>query len=473
MGLPSLRNRTLARSPELQGGPWVRQYQASGWVRALSHLAADFPAPGASEDVWHAFIGSSLKLPGTVLAVAAVVALAIPMVMCLCHPRLRSHKGGPPLTHLICACCVTLACLGAAASLTLSANGASFGTATWQLNRAGQDVAMASKQADALNASGIAVVRDLQSIKTGCPPATWEFVGDSVANIVHEVEGYIAEVGDVDRVLAELPHRLAALEATAGVAGRMVSWCLALPWALVLASCAAIAVTVAVVEHSGKRCATRCEKCELPCLGLGCVAPAMFLVSAVAAAELSLSILSSSFCGAADETALRYAKATFGDGSGGFNMTRYYLQGQGDNPALAHLDYAEGRVGVALNWVRRYGRQIDRTCPQWGLETSVVLNLQNVLNSINETEALLAPSNIYAYYQATVHETVCGDNVSGLAYAALLQLTLGLICLPALICTASCVIEGFIEERSLVHGIHNFDPLTQDDCDDGLDGPLD
>merc|ERR1711920_1163134 len=104
---------------------------------------------------------------------------------------------------------------------------------------------------------------------------------------------------------------------------------------------------------------------------------------------------------------------------------------------------------------------------------STILNLESVQLSMNSTGDLLAPDHVYTYYEATVHDLVCGTAVPGVTAAATLQLLLGLVCLPALLCAASCTIDGLIDERSLLHGIYNFEPLAQDDRLD-LDGiPLD
>jgi len=326
--------------------------------------------------------------------------------------------------------------------------------------------------AHALNASGTAVVTDLMRLHRDCPPNVWKYLGESPDNIVTQVTGYISEVQGLSRSVEDVPSRVAMLQDQLASVGTVVNLCLALPWSLVLACFVAICLTLLVVEHSGGKCARRCEQFEMPCLGLGCVAPAVLLVSAVASAELLLGILVSGFCLAPDSTAMSYAGDAFGVNSSAFNMTRYYLTGNGSNAALLHLGLAQTEINSAIAWVRRYGDVIAKTCPQWGAEGAAILNLQNVQYSMNETQSLLSPSNIYAYYQATVHETVCGTLPPYLVGSATLQMLLSFLCLPALLCIASCTIDGLVDERSMNHGFHDFDLLAQDDRLD-VDSPLD
>lgn len=448
--------------PEVLNASWVERYQASRWVRLLASFAEEFPVPTASGEIWHDWLNGSLAFPFTIFLAGSAASLVLPLVLYCCHPKL-SFRGRLHLPLLVMACILTLVCLLATACVTTWTNTESISVVAWQLNHISQDVDMAAKLAGALNQSGVAVVTNLARLKTDCPPGIREYLSESVDSIVHDVNGYIAAVCALSGVLDEVPQQIDILqEQTAGV-GHALARCLGFSWTLAFLSCCAIAVTVAIVEYSGSRFARRCELCDLPCLSLSCVAPAMFLVSAVAAGELAVGILSSAFCLMADETALRYAEVSLGRDSNAFNMTRYYLAGNGVNPALEDLTSAEERVGRAITWVKRYGDIIARTCPQWDDEGSSILHLETVQNSMNQTAGLLAPHHIYSYYKVVVHELVCGTAVSGVTAAALLQLFLALVCLPSLICAASCTINGLIEERSFLHGI-SFDPLAQDEC---------
>merc|ERR1719277_2042558 len=95
---------------------------------------------------------------------------------------------------------------------------------------------------------------------------------------------------------------------------------------------------------------------------------------------LLLGILTSGVCINADDAALAYAREGFGQNSHAFQLTRYYLAGNGPNPALKHLSAAEVQIADAIQWVRHYGDMLAKTCPDWALpqESATVANLQTV-----------------------------------------------------------------------------------------------
>jgi len=179
--------------------------------------------------------------------------------------------------------------------------------------------------------------------------------------------------------------------------------------------------------------------------------------------ELSLGILTSAFCVDADGITLGWAEEDFGlEKRGPSQLVRYYLTGDGENPALAHIDTAQRRISSCLQWVENYKAEVERACPQWQA-WAMNQNLVAVEGSLNQSKALLLPANIYPYYHQTVHNIVCGSTVSGLGWLVIFQAMLGLICLPALACTASCLLESLMTERRMGHG---FDLLQQDEQED-------
>merc|ERR1712039_78230 len=143
----------------------------------------------------------------------------------------------------------------------------------------------------------------------------------------------------------------------------------------------------------------------------------------------------------------RYARKQFGgDESNGFNMTRYYIAGVGSNPALVVLGSAESALGVCEDWMGKYKGIISKTCPMWQ-PWNITLNLQAVVVSLKETKTLLAPSQIYPRYELAVHNLLCGSAVSGVGWVATLEALLSILCLPALVCSASYLQQGLMVER--------------------------
>mmetsp|Transcript_56952 Transcript_56952/g.165042 ORF Transcript_56952/g.165042 Transcript_56952/m.165042 type:complete len:495 (-) Transcript_56952:207-1691(-) len=447
-------------------GEWVQRYSANGCIRTLGRFAAPFPQPGSPEWAWQDYVDDSLPVPWAILAVGVVAAVALPLVLHFCHPKLRSRDLGPPWPFLYAAGGATLACVAITAFLGIQAQRASFVTASENFRGVYEDVRMSEKLAEALRVSGSAVMTDLQELNVHCPPNIRDLFMGSVNNILHEVGAYMAEVARSQHTTRQLPDQIEALELRTRSIGDIVAMFLGLPVVLTLLCCAAVVMTIYVIEHSSTKCAKRCEKCEMPCLALGCVAPAMLAVSLVAAAELGVGILSSGYCLHADKLSMGYAMATFGPHSNAFALSRYYLDGDGPNPALQHLSKAQVQIVDAIQWVRHYGDVTARSCPMWRKEDAVVLNLQTVQYSMNATSHLLSPYHVYPYYDHTMHEIICKRLPQNLAAAALFQMILALICLPALLCTASCVVDALIEERSVLHGLHKFERLAQDAMSD-------
>jgi len=183
----------------------------------------------------------------------------------------------------------------------------------------------------------------------------------------------------------------------------------------------------------------------------------MVLLVLVAGAELSLGIQLSAFCRDPDSAMVQYAEEAFGAGSHGSNLTRYYVAGQGANQALLDLSRAEGQVHSSVAWMLKYREAIQRTCPEWQ-PWNVTMHLRAVLFSLSETRRLLGPTHVYAHYRAAVHEFGCRNTVSGLGWLVVCQVLMALVALPALACTASCLLKGLTAERELGH---RFDLLPQ------------
>jgi len=317
---------------------------------------------------------------------------------------------------------------------------------------------MASQLAEALNVSGVALIDDLDRLDVDCPAAIQPYVGNSSEYAKKYISAYIQQCKELSHSLVRAPEMLERAHRISRRIGYFLLACATVPSLAVVVCIIVITATVFAMEHGNGKCVRRCERCSHACLGIGCVAPVMLLIALVAAVELALSITASSFCLKPDSTALGYAQSAFGANSNAFNLTRYYVTGEGTNPALLHLEQAQERIAKSEQWMARYGDAIERTCPRWAAEQKALLNLRMVRSSLKETVLLLRPANVYSYYSDSVHEVVCEHAVSGLGSIAFLQLLLGLVCLPLLLCTASCTVEILRLER---HGMHGFGLLSQ------------
>lgn len=458
-------------------GEWVREYEPASSVVMLSRFAVQSPVPGSPVSAWHSFFWVSAVLP-IILVVAGGCAATI--VFTGVHSRKPksiivrffdslccSLCSGTPWRRLVAGGAVTITTLWVAASVVLATKSYVLSTLSWQLGRASQDVEMAAKLATALNESGTSVLTSLKRLKTDCSNDVEEYLGKAVDDIANQIKGYLEEVNSISGVLVHFPADVEAFHIEMDRYGGYLTLCLVSPWVMVLLCGAVIIATAWIAEHSGRACARRCEHCEISFFGRVCVAPAVLLVSIAAGLELLLGIVTSGLCLVPDETVLGFARHSFGQNSGEFDMARYYIRGSGVNPGFEHLRLAEKDIVDAIAWVRHYGDVLAKTCPQWGQESSAISNLQIVQYSVNETQSLLAPQNVYPYYQTVVHGLLCDSLPGGLAKVALLQILLAFVCLPALLFLTVDLVDSLIDERALAHGAHNFDLLAQDSDGDG------
>jgi len=450
-------------------GPWVHQYEASSWVHSLSQLAPDQPQRFSSDALLD-YTTSALPLPLVLASMAFLVALLVPSVLQCCLPKIRSPSAGPPWRLNIAAGLATI-CFWAIALISSHQTVSNSLTVAFSvLDHSAETVERATSLAQAFRASGEAVVADLQRLQTDCPASVQDYVSGSVAKIVGEVQGYLADIEQLTMALKQMPEQIDWFTENAQELGELVSGLITVPASLVFLCFVALCGTLVLSEFSGRRCARRCAGCEMPLVSWVCVMPAILAVGAAAACQLLIAISVAGLCPSADETVLDQAKVFLGSNSTEFSTIKYYVIGSGPNPLMEDLADAQVEIVEAMDWVQNYGAALTQTCPAWGKEGVAVLNLQTIQYSMNETERLLAPGHIYPYYDETIHETFCRSIPEDMALVALLQALLGLVCLPLLACTASCVHDSLIDERAMVHGVPRFDLLAQES--DG-EGPLD
>merc|ERR1712217_231946 len=157
-----------------------------------------------------------------------------------------------------------------------------------------------------------------------------------------------------------------------------------------------------------------------------------------------------------------YAGAKFGLGSIEFNMTRYYITGEGPNPALKSLKYSHALIESCYEFFRDYQDDFEKMCPQWA-PTNVTVDLLIAWGGSEQCDRLLGPANIYPYYHSAVHEIICGSAVSNLGWLIFFQVLVGMLCLPVVTCMASWFLVGVTAERENFRG---FSLVSQEELDD-------
>lgn len=449
----------------LSTGSWIRPHVASPWVQALARWGNNFPTADASEMDWSEFESSSLKLPTIFFSLSACFALAVPLVLCCCHPHFRGSKAPPrpPWETFGAAACTTLAFFAAACcACDLAAGSTGLAAASQELRSASADAWGARRYAQAMNVSGAAILHDFDDLLGSCPGDVQRYLKNSFNDLKRDVVLHNAAASRLVMSLVGLPEMLADAEAWLSSVGHYYVWFVAYPsLALIACCCAVTSASLAVAEYAGPRVAKRCERFQPPCVSVSLVAPGMLLVALAIGAELSLGIKLSALCMHVDARTLNYVEATLGNESVGANMTRYYIAGpsHGQNQALRDLQEAENQIRSSVAWMVKYREAVERTCPRW--QSSVATsNLQSSLFSLNESWTFLAPSRAYGHYHTAVYELGCGSIMSGLGWLVVFQALLLLGCMPLFVCSASCLLQGLMVEREVGH---RFDALPLDE----------
>eukprot|EP00931_Biecheleriopsis_adriatica_P048398 TRINITY_DN27958_c0_g1_i1.p1 TRINITY_DN27958_c0_g1~~TRINITY_DN27958_c0_g1_i1.p1 ORF type:complete len:486 (-),score=76.24 TRINITY_DN27958_c0_g1_i1:7-1431(-) len=443
-----------AASTSAEDEDWVHHTQVSNWVRLLADWGSNFPDPGTGHSGWQGFLAGSLSLPIVLIVLGAITAAVTLFVLCRVHIKASAPQGRHPWMHFAMICMATLALFVVGMYFCLVEGNKGYMLASSELASAGGDVRTAKDMAEALNISGGSVGQNLDRLYSQCPASTHQFLKASVQGLQSDIADFMRAVWSFSSRLQGLPEQLASVEGQSRAIGTFVDWCLSMP-ILSLGVCyVGVGSIVAIAESGHPKWIRRCSCLQLPCLGAFCVAPAVLLVAFVSAMELAVGVMSSAFCTRADNITLSYARDTFGIDSDGFNLTRHYVTGKGPNPALRDLSIVKASIASSISWVETYGPAVVRSCPSWDIR-NVSTNLQTLQISMGEAERLLQPSHVYSYYRSTVHDAICGTAVPELGWLVMFQLLLGLVCLPALACAASCLLDTLIAEKNG----YAFDPL--------------
>lgn len=437
--------------------------EASSWSHFFASLGEEFPPAGSSQASWEQFEHEAYKVPGLLVVLGACTAVLLPMVLCCCPPLgkySRGARGRPPFGGFGLSLVLTLACLIVGLVANVRLGGRSLSMAKKEMLQATSDIWKAKRYTAVLTRSGGAVLQDLGLMYDACPREAQDYLGNSVSGIESSVRKYNKVALHLADAVVSLPQRLVDAQQAGISMGNEYSWQIAFPsFVLVAIASGVITAAVAIQECAGPKVARRCERCQMPLVSFVVVAPVVVLLCVVASMELKLGIEMSAYCQDADAITLQYAAQEFGEDSPGINMTRYYVTGKGSNEALQRLNVATDDISYCIEWMHRYRVIIEKTCPLWR-PWNVTVNLQAVLISLNETGRLLQPAQVYGHYDAVVHDFVCGSAISGLGWIVVSQVSLALLFLPVLTCSAGFLLRGLTLEREMGH---RFDLLAQDE----------
>mmetsp|Transcript_63440 Transcript_63440/g.112791 ORF Transcript_63440/g.112791 Transcript_63440/m.112791 type:complete len:461 (-) Transcript_63440:49-1431(-) len=443
---------------------WLHWTEVSSEVQRLASFSMiHFPSPGSPGSAWRTFLTGSLGLPAAVVLVGAGMACLTLFLLRRVHIKATTGSSRLPWITFVLVCTATLACFAAGIYFCVTEWQKGYTLASSYLAAATIDAKKSEQIAEALNITGHSFTNNLDRLYVECPKSTHQTLQASVEEVKNEVVKYLVAVQAFSNSLQGISDKISLLEQYSRSIGIFVDSCVS-STATILAVCyICIVLVIFLAEFSGPTCIRRCSCLQLPCLGAACIAPAVLLVALGSAMELSIGVMSSAFCINADNITLDYAEDSFGITSTGFNLTRHYITGHGQNPALRDLGLIQVAAQSCVEWVQTYGSPIARSCPKWDL-ANMSQNLRLLQGSVVEAVNLLEPANVYPYYRSTVHDVICGTSVSQTIWAVLFQLILGFVCLPLLACSASCLLDSLNAER---HSSHGFDLLSTEDDEKG------
>lgn len=304
-------------------------------------------------------------------------------------------------------------------------------------------------------------------------------VEQRVAPLKANVERYMADVRRYNTLIGPIPGRLQSLD-SGGVMDEgqeMLFVALALPLLLVGGACATMVVVVlgAVCFRPGS-CIAQCEEYFMTGCASVLMATIIILVAVISAGQLSVATGLSVFCADADinfmKVLSRDLAADLGINSSALanhrdtlvTTTQYYVTGEGPNPILERVLRAHAALdscGDSLDEMSLYATNPLTLMACGGDVFSGILDdinasLVEARTEVHSCEVLMQPANIYPYYQAAVHEEACGAIIDGFAWLAVIQLVVGVMLLPFLVCSSA----GYIRQQAFVRKVKTPQEIT-------------
>jgi hypothetical protein len=438
MPMPSLTDQ-LSHIPDvaIPGGTWAA---TTPWVNFFRTLGGndDFPSPTADENTLHSFFQSAFIVPGILVILCLLLSAVLLCYLC-CHRPKRGSPGmaKPSSKPVVFVTLLTIVLIVVATLGCWATGGKSLDTAHDQLSSMVDDLDTLQKTSDKLNSTGIHIKDQLDLLKTQCTPAVRQGLEAAIANTKAQLQEYLDVVSDVRDIIDPLAANLTdARDQSNGFGAGFAALGLSLPALLVASACAVIFLSVMATRGCGGESLARCNDC---CMRLS----AIFIVISVliaglaASGETATGILSASFCHDPDANTLEYAKHAFRADSEAYQATSYYITGQGTNPLKQQLDEAQSNVtavGAQFDtFDKTFGTQIQQFCKGWTTAT-VQQDLGNLTQEIKNMYPIVERDNIYPYYNKIVHEDACTTVIAGLGWLVVVQLLVGMVCLPVLAC---------------------------------------
>eukprot|EP00438_Fugacium_kawagutii_P023257 Skav204761 [mRNA] locus=scaffold1013:291684:294645:+ [translate_table: standard] len=195
------------------------------------------------------------------------------------------------------------------------------------------------------------MLKNLEGIPSTCPTVIQPRVKSEVDKIANQVKTFTQAVDAFDDIVQPLPNKVKTVKDKAFDMGQLTAAGLLIPLTLVLVSCLTVILAVCC------SCTGRCTGCCLRSLGPLLMAPTVLVIALVAAVQLELGIVTSSFCEDVDVNSLAFIGKLTGYDSKEYQLGKYYITGEGSNPLLIDLQNASQQLTAANKSITSYGQQ--------------------------------------------------------------------------------------------------------------------
>lgn len=428
-----IANAVLEPFPTLP--PVVRRpWEATWWVEVLQRLGKEFPSPDSREEVWKSFFIRCSTVPAVILGVGFFLALFVLCSGCCCRRENRRRRA-PWCLPSFCLGLISVVLVVAGAFIYWETGSKALGTAQIELQRAFDNVTEAATQGAKMKEVGDAMLKNLNGIPKTCPVIIQSRVKKEVKKIAHQVEIFNQAVDGFDDLIQPLPDKVKGVKDHAFEMAQLTAAGLLAPLTLVLLSC--VTVILAVSCSCTGHCAGCCLRSFSPLL----MAPTVLVIAVAAAVQLEIGVVTSSFCADVDSNSLAFIGKLTGYDSEEYQLSKYYITGEGDNPLLMDLSNASEQLSSANASITAYGREVEALCSWRGLE-ELEKGAATAQASLHFGNLLLSPQNVYPYYDRAVRQDLCQTTMIGLGWLVLFQVIVGLLLLPLLVCVATRYLQA-------------------------------
>lgn len=308
-------------------------------------------------------------------------------------------------------------------------------TAQSELQNAYDNVTQAVSEGSKMKDVGASMLKNLDGIPLTCPFGIQQQVKQEVKKIANQVKTFNEAVDEFDNLMQPLPSKVKDVQDHASGIGQLTAAGLMAPLALVLLSCLTV---IAAVSCS---CTGRCAGCCLRSLGPLLMAPTVLVITVAAAVQLELGIVTSSFCENVDNNTLAFIGHHFKYDSEEYQLSKYYITGEGRNPLLVDLQNASEQLDDANQTISAYGHEVEKLCSWRGLE-ELQAGAAEAKSSLTFGYLLLSQNNVYPYYEKTIRQDLCQTTMVGIGWLVVFQVIVGLLLLPMLVCVGTRYLQA-------------------------------